>query len=171
MKLAWWREALIALDERDAPAEPLLQAAKEKLLPAGITGTALAALADGWEHLLAEDILGAEHCSAYAGARGGILFRLSAQLLDCELPAGLEAAGAGWALVDLARHSSRGDEVRGALELARARFAEAPRRWPARLRPLGMLAVLAGGDAAAGPGTPGSPARMLRMLAHRITGR
>ena len=171
MKLAWWREALIALDERDAPAEPLLQAVKEQLLSAGIAGTALAGLVDGWEQLLAEETLGANHLAAYADARGGTLFRLSAQLLGCEPLAGLEAAGAGWALVDLSCHSSKADEAGAALEQARLRFADAPRTWPARLRPLGMLAVLASRDAAAGPGTPGSPGRMLRMLVHRITGR
>jgi 15-cis-phytoene synthase len=171
MKLAWWREALVALDERDAPAEPLLQAAKKNILPAGVSGTDAASLTDGWEHLLAEDILGTDYSNAYADARGGTLFRLSAQLLGCEPPAGLEAAGAGWALVDLARHSSRASDAGAALELARARLAEAPRTWPAGLRPLGMLAVLARYDATAGPAMAGSPGRMLRMLAHRITGR
>jgi 15-cis-phytoene synthase len=161
----------MALDERDAPAEPLLQAVKQQLLPAGLTGTALAALVDGWEHLLAEEVLGSDHRAAYADARGGALFRLSARLLGCEPFAGLEAAGAGWALVDLARHSSKAEEASAALGLAKARFAEAPRRWPSRLRPLGMLAILASRDAAAGPGTPASPGRMLRMLVHRITGR
>ena len=161
----------MALDERDAPAEPQLQAVKQQLLPAGVSGTALAALVDGWEQLLAEEMLGSEHRTAYADARGGTLFRLSARLLGCEPSAGLEAAGAGWALVDLGRHSSKADEVAAALKLARARLAEAPRSWPSRLRPLGMLAVLASRDAAAGPGAPGSPGRMLRMLVHRITGR
>jgi phytoene synthase len=171
MKLAWWREALTALDERDAPAEPLLQAVKQRLLPAGISGAALAVLADGWEQLLAEELLGSDHCAAYAAARGGTLFRLSAQLLGCEPLASIEEAGAGWALVDLARHSTKADEASAALGMAKARFAAAPRRWPSGLRPLGMLAILASRDAAAGPGTPASPGRMLRMLVHRITGR
>jgi len=137
----------------------------------GISGTALADLVDGWEHLLAEEFLGAEQLAAYADARGGTLFRLSAQVLGCEPMAGLGVAGSGWALVDLSRHSSRTDETRTALGQARTRLAQAPRPWPARLRPLGMLVVLANRDAVSGPGTPGSPGRLLRMLVHRITGR
>jgi phytoene synthase len=171
MKLAWWREALIALDERDAPAEPLLHAVKQLLLPTDITGTALAGLVDGWEQLLAEETLGTDHLAAYADARGGTLFRLSAKVLGREPLAGLEAAGAGWALIDLSRHSSKAEEADAALEQARVKFAQAPRTWPARLRALGMLAVLASRDAVSGPGTPGSPGRLLRMLVHRITGR
>ena len=44
--------------------------------------------------------------------------------------------------------------------------------WPRGLRPLGMLAVLARGDAVAGQGSPPavSPGRMVRMIWHRFRG-
>ena len=61
---------------------------------------------------------------------------------------------------------------------ARAALAAASRhvehsQWPRPLRPLGMLAALARRDLARGPDRrerPGAPARMIRMLRHRLTG-
>ncbi len=44
IKLAWWREALIALDSGDQPAEPQLQAVAG-ILGGGLTGTLLSTLA------------------------------------------------------------------------------------------------------------------------------
>jgi phytoene synthase len=86
----------------------------------------------------------------------------------------MERAGEGWALTDLARHSNPAD-AEAALAAAQRLFADADSsRWPARLRPLGMLAVLAARDAAQGLEKlepPGAPGRMLRMLRHRFTGR
>lgn len=174
LKLAWWRESLVALDERAAPAEPLLQAIQMHVIGANVSGAGLAVLADGWEHLLAGEALSDADLASYAEERGGLLFRLSAQLLGGEPIEGLEAAGAGWALVDLARHSSHAGEARAALDRAAAELTRAPGTWPVRLRSLGMLALLARRDAAAGTAhfeTQGSPARMFRMLAHRLTGR
>lgn len=174
MKLAWWREALIALDTRPAPAEPLLQAVKDHLLPAGLSGTELAELANGWEALVAHETLSSADFLTYSSSRGGALFHFSARLLGCDPIVGLEAAGVGWALVDLARHSSKAGEAKAAAEAAAPHLAEAPRHWPSRLRSLGMLAALARRDANAGGERlepQASPGRMLRMLAHRLTGR
>jgi phytoene synthase len=84
---------------------------------------------------------------------------------------GLEAAGEAWALVDLARHCATPEDSDVALAAARER--RLPRRWPARLRPLGMLAMLAARDsepARAPWEARGAPARMLRMLRHRLSG-
>lgn len=170
LKLAWWRAALIALDNAPAPAEPLLQAIKSQILPAGISGLELARLAEGWEQLLVNETLSDADLDAYAFSRGGALFHLSARLLGSEPIVGLEAAGAGWALVDLARHSSTAVEAEAALAAAAAHLVDTPRTWPSRLRSLGMLAVLARRDAARLE-MPASPARILRMLAHRLTGR
>ena len=81
-------------------------------------------------------------------------------------------AGMRWALVDLARRSADRGGAQAAFEAARSIADEAA--WPPQLRPLGMLSVLARRDAARRVGTwepQGSPARMLRMLRHRLTGR
>jgi phytoene synthase len=123
----------------------------------------------GWATLLSPDPLGAEELSDYADARGRQLFSLSARLLG---GAGEVAfAGEAWSLVDLARHSSEPSDVEAALAAARERLR--PGRWPALLRPLGMLAVLAARDLETDRPRwepQGSPGRMLRMLRHRLTG-
>lgn len=170
IRLAWWREALEKLDREAAPGEPVLRALQAHVLPAGLAGAELAAMAEGWAILLSDEPLDAGALGAYAAARGGALFALSARLLgDADRAVG--RAGAAWALVDLARHGSKADETRLALEEA-ARLADGG-RWPRRLRPLGMLSVLASRDAKRGAGSwgsPGSPGRMVRMLGHWITG-
>src|SRR5687767_12959413 len=48
IKLAWWRDSLERLDTERAPAEPVLQAVAEHVLPAGVTGAELAAMEEGW---------------------------------------------------------------------------------------------------------------------------
>lgn len=169
IRLAWWREALERLDREPPPPQPLLQALAAYVLPAGVSGTDVAAMEDGWEAIVAPGVLAAEDLDIYARARGGILFRLSAQLLGGDgLP--VEVAGERWALVDLARHSSDRAEVEAARRLARERRMDA--NWPKALRPLGMLAVLADRDLERdSPERSGSPKRMIRMLIHRMTGR
>jgi phytoene synthase len=169
IKLAWWREALERLDRKPAPAEPVLQALALHVLPAGLTGAGLSEMVEGWEVLLSSEPLTPEDLQLYARARGALLFRHVAQLLGGEAQAG---GGERWALVDLARHSANQIDAEAALTAARSLPLEA--HWPAKLRPLGMLAVLAARDAE--PAHPhweaqGSPGRMLRMLRHRLTGR
>jgi phytoene synthase len=125
---------------------------------------------EGWAVLASPETLGPDALAGYARARGAGLFRYTARLLgDTETAVG--AAGEAWALVDLARHCATEGDSDVALAAARERVL--PRRWPSRLRPLGMLAVLAARDLE--PDRPpwevrGSPARMWRMLRHRITG-
>ena len=171
IRLAWWRESLEKLDRAPAPAEPVLQGAARHLLPAGLGGAELAAMEEGWAVLPGPEPLTPDELDLYARSRGGLLFRYSAQLLGSS-PAEVEASGEAWALVDLARRSGEPREAEAAAAAARAR--EAKRSWPAPLRPLGMLALLARRDAERGPGRwerPGAPRRMLRMMRHRITGR
>lgn len=171
IRLAWWREALETLDAAPAPAEPLLQALAAHVLPAGIGGAELGAMEAPWEVLLSPDPLGERALERYA-LRGVLLFRQTARLLADPAPsAALEAAGAAWALVDLARHSASEVDAEAAVAAARALQ---PWRSPAHLRPLGMLAALARRDA--DPGRPrwepqGAPRRMLRILGHRLTGK
>jgi phytoene synthase len=169
IRLAWWREALQRLDGAPPPPEPVLQALAAHVLPSGIGGAALAELEEGWSLLLAEGPLDAEALRSYGERRGGLFFRHSARLLG--EAAAVEQAGARWALVDLARHSTRLEEEAAARRAAAA--IEAEPAWPKRLRPLAMLSLLAGRDLErSGPyEQQGSPARMLRLIRYRLTGR
>lgn len=165
IRLAWWREALARLDEAPPPPEPVLRGIAAHLLVAGIAGAELAAMEEGWTILLAERPLAAAELDDYAALRGGTLFRLSARLLgDPGFP--VEEPGKLWALADLARHNRSAEEVRVAAP-------ESSARWPPALRPLGMLAMLARRDVRRGAKPwerQGNPARMLRMVRHRLTG-
>jgi len=166
IRLAWWREALERLALEPPPPEPVLQG----IAAHGLPGPELAAMTAGWEELLAEGPLGARALEAYAAARGGALFRHSARLLGFpDHP--VEAAGRRWALVDLARRSA--DPAEAAAALAAARPGADDRPWPKPLRPLGMLALLAARDSARDGRweRQGAPARIARMLRHRLTGR
>ena len=165
MRLAWWREALERLDSAPAPAEPLLQALAAHVLPT-VSGAELAALEEGWLILLADAPLAEEELADYAALRGGLLFRYSARLLgDSAFP--VDRAGALWALADLARHSRRSDEVK-------TPPPESQVKWPRKLRMLGMLAMLAKRDLeklGRKQEKQGSPARILRMVWHRLSGK
>jgi phytoene synthase len=175
IKLAWWREAMEALDRTAPPAEPLLQAVAHILVPAGLSGATPAEMTGGWEILLTSETIREEDLGAYARQRGGLLFRCSALLLGQLSGAEVERAGEGWALVDLARRSGTAEEAEQALAAARLRMAGSfERRWSAALRPLGMLAALARRDADRGIGRlerRGAPARLLAMVRHRLTGK
>jgi len=164
MRLAWWREALERLDNAPPPAEPVLQGLAAHVLPQ-VTGAELAAMEEGWLMLLSDDALTTDELDLYAAKRGGLLFAYTARLLgDSDFP--VAGAGEAWALADLVRHSRRVDEIRTPLPGPKT-------KWPRRLRPLGMLAMLARRDLkniGQGPEKSGSPARMLRMIRHRMSG-
>jgi len=172
IRLAWWREAIEKLDSAPAPAEPVLASVARHVLPQGVSGAELSEMEAGWAVLLEPGALRDADLDIYASARGGLLFRYTARLLgEGEPPAGVEAGGRAWALIDLARHSA--NQADGEAASSSARAAQ-PFRWPAHLRPLGMLAILAARDAeAARPRwePQGAPRRMLRMLRHRLTGK
>lgn len=122
---------------------------------------------EGWAELLVQGALDRRALDNYAASRGGLLFRFSARLLGKDQA--VEPAGERWALVDLARHSTRGAPAAMAAAAARPALA----KWPKPVRPLGMLDALARQDVARGPESlerQGAPGRMLRMLRHRLTG-
>lgn len=170
IRLAWWREALERLDREPPPKEPVLQGAASHLLPAGLNGTELAAMEEGWLAVLGNEPIEPEALDVYAARRGGLLFEFSARLLGAE-GTRLASAGEAWALVDLARHSTEPHDVEAALAAARSK--PLPRRWPRALRPLGMLAALTARDLQRGPASwepTGAPPRTARMLRHRLTG-
>jgi phytoene synthase len=170
IRLAWWREALERLDREPPPKEPVLQGVASQLIPAGLGGAELAGMEEGWLAILGDEPIEADALDLYAARRGGLLFTCAARLLGGDAP-GIAAAGEGWALIDLARHSTEAHDIDAALAAARQR--RLPSRWPRALRPLGMLAVLADRDRRRTPlelEPPGAPPRIARMLRHRLTG-
>jgi len=170
IRLAWWREALEKLDRERAPREPVLEAVSTNLLPAGIAGAELSVMEEGWLAILGDEPIGTSALDLYAARRGGLMFGFAARLLGGQA-ADAAQAGEAWALVDLARHSAERHDVEAALTAARA--CAVPRRWDRKLRPLGMLAVLAKRDLVRAPEqweAAGAPPRTARMLRHRLTG-
>lgn len=171
MRLTWWHEALSGLGRGTVSPDPVLaDLLTSGVVPGVTTGPALAAMIEGWEALLDESV----DFTQFAQMRGGVLFRIGGAVLE-DYGAPLEAAGAGWALVDLARHSSTPGAAVQAMDAAmpylRAAMASS---WPRRLRALGALAALAARDAGRGVHRlepAGHPARMVRALRHRLTGR
>ena len=126
IRLAWWREALLKLDSRQVPAQPLLTAIAAHVLPRGVSGRSLERLEDGFHQTL----LGGEG----AIMRGAALFAALATVLETDLAAAT-ALGEVWAL---------GEAVR-----AGAGTPDAPAigdRLPPALRPLAGLAALARRD-------------------------
>ena len=176
MRLLWWRDALVRLDDGQAqiPAEPLLGAIAATLLPAGLSGLSLSAIEEGWAALLDEADPGHAEILAHAQGRGGPLFALAATLLGA-VPDDVVRAGEGWALADLGHRLRDGTARHFARRQAAERLDGVDiRHWPATLRPLGLLVVLARADAAQPAGElrrQGAPKRLLRALAYRLTGR
>ncbi len=172
IRLAWWRERLEEIDRQAPPPEPRLQAVAAELKPFGVAGREVAALEGGWLRLF-EPFPWDSEVSEAIWFRGRLLFALGARVLD-EPGEAIEAAGGLWALTDAARHCSDARSRRLLLDHART-FANglAGAKFPAALRPLSMLGMLAVRDARRGEPVEaeGSPARAAAMLAHRLSGR
>jgi phytoene synthase len=174
LRLAWWRDQLMALDDADPPAMPVLVEVTSALLPAGVRGAVLADMATAWERLATADTLTAEAMAGFADERGATLFGAVAQVAGVAQPAGLASAGRGWALADLSRHLSDPLAAGEAQRMAVAALAHGPRRWPGPLRVLGALALLARMDAAMPLSQPiphGAPGRVTRLAMMKLTGR
>ena len=165
MRLTWWGEALAALDREPPPAEPLLRA----LAAAGVRGAPLGEMIEGWAVLLEGDPVDVPALERFARERGGRLFGALGEALGATDPR-VGVLGEGWALADLATHLTDPAVVALARSMAAARLARCNEaRWPRDLRTLGALGLLARSDLAGG--TAGSPARVGRLLVHRLTGR
>lgn len=160
MRLTWWHDAVGR--PTAIAGEPVLAA----LAQAAVAPAAAQRIVEGWEALLDGEDNAA--LAQYASGRGSGLFAAAADALGAG--DAVEAAGAGWALVDLARHHSRADVARRALALAAERLAEAPIGWSRAGRPLGMLTKLARRDLA-GPEPQGSPRRIAALAVLALTGR
>nr|WP_209023309.1 squalene/phytoene synthase family protein [Sphingomonas jejuensis] len=169
MRLTWWHEALAALSAGAAPPpEPVLVALAE--LDPDRTAS-LTRIVEGWEALLDEPLT-LDAIRVHAVERGETLFAVAAPLCGIVADDGIRAAGRGWALADVARHLSDRTLAEQASAAAGEAMRAAPRRWPRRARPLGMLARLARQDAAGAPAAPpASRRRVASMLWHALTGR
>ena len=140
IRLAWWRDALLALDGGQVPAQPLLALLAAEVLPRGVSGAELAGLEDRWLGLIGSDTVPPAHVSG-----GGTLFALLARLCGCE-PQAARRLGEAWAAGE-----------------------PAPRPVAPPLRPLFGLAQLAARDAARtrtgqGREARGSTARQVRLF-------
>lgn len=165
MRLTWWRDAIEALDRVPPPAEPVLRALAEHVLPSGTQGSALAEITTGWEALL-EEPFGDEAIMRH-GVRGATLFRALAAVTGAHDKA-IADAGHGWALADLASHL--GDPVMAgrAAALARPHLQAAfTQRWSRSGRMIGALALIARQDL----DESRPSARIGRLMWHRLTGR
>ncbi len=173
IRLAWWREALEALDHAKPPAEPLLGELAAMILPEGISGADLAEIEAGWAALLESDPPGPAAIESHGRLRGRPLFALAARLLTGVESTKAALAGEGWALADLGcRLSDPASAVHAKARAAAALDELRGYRWPVALRPLGALTMLARRDAMSRRARrPGSPARLGRMMFHRATGR
>ncbi len=165
MRLAWWREALAALDTAPAPAEPVLQALVAEVLPRGVSGTDLGVLADGWEPLLGD--LDHAAIDAHAEKRGAWLFTLAARLLGAPEIDRLAAAGRQWALADLAANLNDSALAAAVRQRALAAAGAATAPFSRAARPLAALALVAAREAS---GTVKVSA-VFRLLWLRATGR
>lgn len=170
MRLAWWHQALGALDTALPPAEPVLRALAGGVVPM-VPGATLAEQVTGWDVLIEEEVLDASALARFAAGRGRAWFTAAATLLGGGADANVLRAGEGWALADLAAHLSDRAQADAAREMAADRLsAITETRWQKAVRPLGLLALAARMDVAAGAPV-GSPGRLGRFLFHRMTGR
>lgn len=170
IRLAWWRERLAELETVAPPAMPVLMGLAEHVVPRGIATARLVEIVEGWEVLIEVERLDRAALEAFSKKRGGGLFAIGSDLLGGHADT---AAGAGWALADLATHLSAGDEAELAREMARGRLS-AGQRWPRQTRALGALAAIARMDLALPVGAippTGSPRRVARLAWMRLTGR
>lgn len=163
-RLAFWRDAV----RRDAHKAELPVDFDDLIAHLDVNRGLLAAVVDGWETLLGDMPLTSDQLTAYGQARGGNLFALAAIIAGEPADAVTLRAGAGWALVDFARHCSDETTVQMSLSLATTLLADRPsRRMPRTLKPFALLADFAWDDCRKGPSrwsNPGSPMRAIRAL-------
>lgn len=166
IRLAWWREQLQGLDGGATPAQPVLTALAESVLPAGIMGASLEPFEDAWLAVLDDDI------AAHAEARARLFEAIATLVGSVDTSRAARRLGAGWAIVDIARSGRAVDEGL----LARAAELLAPAKLAPSAKLLAGLAALARRDlvelrAGRLPGPRGTPGRQARLLWSIITGR
>ncbi len=114
LRLAWWRDEIAELSAQRTRPDPLLAALAEHVPKE--CHTALAAVVDAWEGLLAGHF-GVTEAIAHATQRGTALWTLSIAILD-----GDDGGGEVWAASDLALNIDEEDIRRGLFAYA----AQAP---------------------------------------------
>lgn len=132
LRLAWWREMLERRPAEWPQGDPVLDTLRAWRDPSD-----LAALAGGWESLLA-DGLAPEVIAEFAAGRGRAFACLALELGE-ESDVAAKAAKV-WALADLAAHLSSRTERE--LVAAHGRRLPPPPALPPALRPLAVLAGL-----------------------------
>ena len=169
MRLLWWREALATASDH-AAAEPLLETVAVTLAESRADGSEWGKMTEGWFALL-QDPLDADDLDRFATERGARLFTLSALLVSEAIPDWVSDYGKAWALTDLSFRIRDQGVADQAKEMAGEIFARTtPEKWPATLRPIGALTMLARRDLAVAHRRQGSPSRVMRMIYHNITG-
>jgi len=167
MRLTWWHDALIALDDTPAPAEPVLSDVQAHVLPHGVTGAMLSRMIDGWEALIVAESIDAPTVELHASMRGAGLFAAAAVLLGTDSPR-VAPAGQAWACEDLVRHLSRPEDREIAVREADAAFQRAfSKSWPRPLQALGLMTLLAHLDRI----DQSAVAKAIRITRFRFTGR
>lgn len=138
IRLAWWRDRLVAPPGPEHAGEPLLAL----LEMWGELRSSLTALVDAWELLLEPEALEAESLARFVDLRAKACVAL-ARLLDIQTTDDrVRRAASGWAVADLAGKLSDPAEI----VLARALAEKAdwsPLRLPRSLRPFAVLYGLA----------------------------
>lgn len=149
VRLAWWRDLLAQPAAQWPTGDAVLDGLANWHVPA-----ALVPLVDGWEALLAEDLLPGM-IAQFADGRG-LAFAALAQRLGAPDPDAASQAARIWALADLAANLS--DAAERQLVIDYWRTLPPPPRLPASLRALAVLAALGrralergGGPLLAGP--------------------
>ena len=175
IRLAWWRERLLEIDQAKVPAEPHLAAAARLAADYSTSGAMLTELVDRWEPMLTDFPWESEVIGPIAG-RGAILFGYAAFILSVDEPGVKLAMSAGsvWALIDVARHCSDADSCDTLIDVAKDGIEKLTGTavGPA-VRPLTMLGRLARRDLERWPRIEpeATPARAWVMIHHRLTGK
>ena len=103
IRFAWWRDALARNDQSKGRGDPLIDAWRSF----GLAQTHRAyveEVVDGWAQLVGQEGVDALVLTQFAEARGGGLFGLLADVAVLPADNPFRAAGAQWALWDLAGH-------------------------------------------------------------------
>lgn len=158
IRLAWWDAVLVEDDRAKGGGEPMVEAWRA-LAPAD-AAVRTEQLIDGWRTLLSPEALTPDDLADFSCKRGGGLFGLlatgssagsGAETSGLPDDPTLTAAGASWALWDLAAHTRDAALARSAIDQARRgleKAASLPRH--RALKPLRLAHELARVDIAAG---------------------
>jgi 15-cis-phytoene synthase len=172
IRLAWWQERLIEIDQGIVPAEPILEATARLASGTQLTGAMLAELVERWEPLL-EDFPWKHQTVEAVAERGALLFGYAATVLGAKRTHIAKPAGSLWSLVDVARHCSDADSRERLVDVARDQLEGFPAdSADIAMRPLAMLGLLARRDLERWPDLEpeATPGRAWVMIRHRLTG-